>query len=151
YRQGWLAEMRDIWRTRNEGWVASLGASLAVGGVELAVVGLLVRSALDGSLSLAAAVTVLQALLGAAVLSRYEDGNWFLSELARVLDRIDRIEETGGDGGGVAIGGTRSADDLPARSIRFENVTFAYPGADRPVFSGLDLEIAAGQSLAIVG
>jgi ATP-binding cassette subfamily B protein len=39
----------------------------------------------------------------------------------------------------------------PERAIRFENVAFAYPGADRPVIEGLDLEVAAGSSLAIVG
>jgi ABC-type multidrug transport system fused ATPase/permease subunit len=151
YRQGWLAEMQEIWRTRSEGWLATFSASVAVGAVELAVVGALVRAALDGDLSLAAAVTVVQAVLGAAVLSRYEDGNWFLSEFARVLDDVESIEAAGAEDGGITAVGTRSADGLPARSIRFENVTFAYPGSDRPVFSGLDLEIAAGQSLAIVG
>jgi ATP-binding cassette subfamily B protein len=34
--------------------------------------------------------------------------------------------------------------------VRFENVSFAYPGREK-VFDGLDLTIAAGQSLAIVG
>jgi len=151
YRQGWLAEMHEIWRTRSEGWLASFAAAIAVGAVELTVVGLLVHRALDGDVTLAVAITVVQAVLGAAVLSRYEDGNWFLSELGRVLARVETIEEAGSDGGGVPVVGTRSADGLPARSIRFDHVTFAYPGSDRPVFSGLDLEIAAGQSLAIVG
>jgi len=151
YRQGWLAEMHEIWRTRSEGWLATFAAAIAVGAVELTVVGLLVHRALDGDVTLAVAITVVQAVLGAAVLSRYEDGNWFLSELGRVLARVETIEEAGSDGGGVPVVGTRSADGLPARSIRFDHVTFAYPGSDRPVFSGLDLEIAAGQSLAIVG
>ncbi|MFB9658322.1 ABC transporter ATP-binding protein [Glycomyces mayteni] len=39
----------------------------------------------------------------------------------------------------------------PQHAIRFENVAFAYPGADRPVIEGLDLDIQAGSSLAIVG
>jgi len=151
YQQGWLAEMHEIWRNRSEGWLASFAAAIAVGAVELTVVGLLVHRALDGDVTLAVAITVVQAVLGAAVLSRYEDGNWFLSELGRVLARVETIEEAGSDGGGVPVVGTRSADGLPARSIRFDHVTFAYPGSDRPVFSGLDLEIAAGQSLAIVG
>ena len=85
YRQGWLAEMHEIWRTRSEGWLASFAAAIAVGAVELTVVGLLVHRALDGDVTLAVAITVVQAVLGAAVLSRYEDGNWFLSELGRVL------------------------------------------------------------------
>ena len=47
--------------------------------------------------------------------------------------------------------GSRSADGLPRESIRFEGVSFAYPGSERPVLDGLDLEIPAGGSLAIVG
>src|SRR5262249_28152283 len=39
---------------------------------------------------------------------------------------------------------------MPAREIRFNNVTFAYPGG-APVLDGFDLTIPAGSSLAIVG
>jgi ABC-type multidrug transport system fused ATPase/permease subunit len=39
---------------------------------------------------------------------------------------------------------------MPAREIRFRNVTFAYPEG-RPVLDGFDLSIPAGSSLAIVG
>jgi ATP-binding cassette subfamily B protein len=45
----------------------------------------------------------------------------------------------------------RDLDGVPRASIRFERVSFTYPGGDRPVFDGLDLEIEAGRSLAIVG
>jgi ATP-binding cassette, subfamily B, bacterial len=48
-------------------------------------------------------------------------------------------------------GGTVDASGRPQRSIRFEGVAFAYPNSSRTVFDGLDLEIHAGQSLAIVG
>ena len=51
----------------------------------------------------------------------------------------------------AAAAGSRTADGLPREAIRFENVTFAYPGTERPVLDGLDLEIPAGASLAIVG
>ena len=40
---------------------------------------------------------------------------------------------------------------MPAREIRFRNVTFAYPGAGEPVLDGFDVAIPAGTSLAIVG
>ena len=33
----------------------------------------------------------------------------------------------------------------------FENVGFAYPGSDRPLLTGIDLELAPGETLAIVG
>jgi ATP-binding cassette, subfamily B, bacterial len=44
-----------------------------------------------------------------------------------------------------------SAEGLPSRALRFEGVHFAYPGAPRPVLAGVDLEIPAGTSLALVG
>jgi ATP-binding cassette subfamily B protein len=47
--------------------------------------------------------------------------------------------------------GVLPADSLPQREIRFENVTFGYPGTAAPALSGLDLLIPAGRSLAIVG
>jgi ATP-binding cassette, subfamily B, bacterial len=35
--------------------------------------------------------------------------------------------------------------------VRIENVTFAYPGADRDAVAGVDLDVPAGSTLALVG
>jgi ATP-binding cassette, subfamily B, bacterial len=35
--------------------------------------------------------------------------------------------------------------------VRLEDVSFAYPGADRPALSGIDLDVPAGRTLALVG
>jgi ATP-binding cassette subfamily B protein len=35
--------------------------------------------------------------------------------------------------------------------VRFEDVSFAYPAADRPALSGIDLDVPAGRTLALVG
>src|SRR5207249_3051179 len=47
-------------------------------------------------------------------------------------------------------GGGLSAEGLPADEIRFDGVTFGYPGGSL-VLDSLDLVIPAGRSLAIVG
>jgi ATP-binding cassette, subfamily B, bacterial len=47
--------------------------------------------------------------------------------------------------------GRASAAGMPARSIRFESVGYRYPGGGQPVYQDLDLELAAGESLALVG
>jgi ATP-binding cassette subfamily B protein len=47
--------------------------------------------------------------------------------------------------------GQLPAGDRPQTSLRFENVSFRYQGQDHDVFRGLDLDIEAGKSLAVVG
>jgi ATP-binding cassette, subfamily B, bacterial len=49
------------------------------------------------------------------------------------------------------LSGSLPAAGLPACEVRFEQVRFRYPGADRDVFDGLNLVIPAGQSTALVG
>jgi ABC-type multidrug transport system fused ATPase/permease subunit len=51
---------------------------------------------------------------------------------------------------GALSSGTRSANHMPAREIRFRDVTFAYPGGSA-VLDRLNLTVPAGSSLAIVG
>jgi ATP-binding cassette, subfamily B, bacterial len=47
--------------------------------------------------------------------------------------------------------GARPADvGTPAR-LRFDGVVFAHPGAARPVLDGVDLDIAPGETVALVG
>src|SRR4029077_7987015 len=51
---------------------------------------------------------------------------------------------------GALAPGTRPAAGLPARDVRFRDVTFAYPGG-AAILEHFDLAIPAGSSLAIVG
>jgi ATP-binding cassette, subfamily B, bacterial MsbA len=46
---------------------------------------------------------------------------------------------------------TRSAPASFNDKIRFRNVFFTYPGADRPVLNGLNLSISKGESIALTG
>jgi ABC-type multidrug transport system fused ATPase/permease subunit len=76
---------------------------------------------------------------------------------ARVADSTDRLREL--LAGPEATGGVR-AGESPApgaavpdrvRVIRFEGVRFAYPGTEREVLAGVDLEIRTDELLAVVG
>jgi ATP-binding cassette, subfamily B, bacterial len=46
---------------------------------------------------------------------------------------------------------TRAVGERPREAVRFEGVRFHYPGKDDEVLGGLDLELRAGTSLAVVG
>jgi ABC-type multidrug transport system fused ATPase/permease subunit len=150
YRASSLAVLTDVWSKRNEGWLLALGLFLLIAGVEAVTLGVAVRDAIVGVVSLGTAVTVAQAVLGAGLLSRYEDLDWASGEAAAAADKVAELEATSRASNSVA-GGARSAEGLPRHSIRFENVSFTYPGRAEPILDAFNLDIEVGRSLAIVG
>ncbi|WFF05920.1 ABC transporter ATP-binding protein [Micromonospora sp. WMMD1076] len=68
---------------------------------------------------------------------------------AQVFDRVRLATTTAPPRPAVADPSAPRAG--PGSRIRFERVTFRYPGADGPVFSELSFEVELGRSLAIVG
>ena len=75
--------------------------------------------------------------------------SWALDGAAAPVAAVLRLQRAMAPAGALSSG-TRSADHLPAREIRFRDVTFAYPGGSA-VLDRLNLAIPAGSSLAIVG
>lgn len=69
----------------------------------------------------------------------YED-NLYLSNLTEYLTH--KVPEQTGD---------RTVGPDPGDGIRFENVSFYYPGAQTPALHNINLHITPGESLAIVG
>jgi ATP-binding cassette subfamily B protein len=150
YRVSSLDVLSDIWRKRNEGWHVAFGVIGLVAVGEAALLLLMVRDTLAGVISLAAAVTVTQAVLVAGQLSRYEEPDWGCSVAASASSTVAELEASTRQIQTVASG-ARSAEGLPGQRICFEQVTFAYPGGTRPILDEFNLEIVAGRSLAIVG
>jgi ATP-binding cassette, subfamily B, bacterial len=84
-----------------------------------------------------------QSTVGAAlhtVGSTYED-HLYLTTLFEFLDHVS-VASTSGDA---------ESGPLPEDGIRFESVSFAYPGAEKPVLSQLTLHLPRGHKLALVG
>lgn len=73
-----------------------------------------------------------------------------LQQMVTALPDVDELEAELRDRT-EALAGTRSADGLPGREVRFEQVSFAYPRSPTDVLAGLDLVVPAGRSTAIVG
>jgi ABC-type multidrug transport system fused ATPase/permease subunit len=107
-------------------------------------------AALDGRLSLGSLVAYATAAVGASMIA-FGGLNWALDGAAAPVAAVTRLSGAMRQAGTIASG-SRQAGGMPARLITFRDVTFAYPASpDRPVVSGLSLEIPAGSSLAIVG
>jgi ATP-binding cassette subfamily B protein len=49
------------------------------------------------------------------------------------------------------LDGAGDPGDAPRAAVRFESVSFRYPAAAKDVLAGVDLELVAGQSTALVG
>jgi ATP-binding cassette subfamily B protein/subfamily B ATP-binding cassette protein MsbA len=69
-----------------------------------------------------------------------------LSGLDRILDLLESPKEMQSTADSVKI----DRRTVTGR-IAFENVSFSYPGTDRPALRNVHLEIAAGQTVALVG
>jgi ATP-binding cassette, subfamily B, bacterial len=109
----------------------------------------LARDAADGRLGLGAVVTFAAAVLGTSAVA-FGGLNWALYTAAPAVAAVFRLDQDMAEAGALPTG-TRSAEGLPARELRFRDVTFAYESSTRPVLDGFDLTIPAGSSLAIVG
>ena len=92
-------------------------------------------------------LTMLVASMSAGSIS-YEDLS--LAEMVNSLPDVDELEDLLHDRG-EDLAGERPAAGMPAREIRFAQVTFGYPRTASDVLKELDLTIPAGRSTAIVG
>jgi ABC-type multidrug transport system fused ATPase/permease subunit len=108
----------------------------------------LASSVANGSLALGAGIVFAQAALGAAAIA-FGGLNWALDGSSAPVAAVLRLQSAMAAAGALSSG-NRPAAGMPAREIRFRDVTFAYPGGS-PVLEHFDLTIPAGSSLAIVG
>jgi len=136
-------------RMRERSLLLSLALVLAANVVVFWMLG---AAGLDGRLSLGSVVAYASAAAGTSMIA-FGGLNWALDGAAAPVAAVARLRATMSRAGLIASG-SRPADGLPARSVAFRDVTFAYPAgseAGPPVLNRLSLEIPAGSSLAIVG
>ncbi|HVM54099.1 MAG TPA: ABC transporter ATP-binding protein [Acidimicrobiales bacterium] len=127
-----------------------LSSLLLVAAANALVFWALASSVIDGDLDLGAVVIYAQAAIGTSMIA-FGGLNWALDGAAAPVAAVLRLEPAMGPAGAL-VRGDRPAADMPAREIRFRDLTFAYPQGDgHPVLDGFDLTIPAGSSLAIVG
>src|SRR5215207_6688902 len=121
---------------------------LLVVAANLVVFGALAAAAAAGRLELDRVVTFAQVAVGTSMLA-FGGLNWAMDGAAAPVAASLRVVPAMAAAGALAPG-TRPAAGRPAAGIRLRGVRFAYPGG-APVLDGVDLDIPAGTSLAIVG
>lgn len=156
YRASALAALRPVWRERRK----ANGVAFAwrtVFGVVVAVLVLtwLLRSAAAGQLSLTHLVLAVQATLGAISLGEFyhesDNGTQFGMQSVSALRRFQEAAAAFDAPQAAESAETAEPAGPLCDGIRFEKVSFAYPGSERLVLDGLDLTIHAGQCTAMVG
>jgi ABC-type multidrug transport system fused ATPase/permease subunit len=117
-------------------------------GANVAVFWSLASAAADGRLTLGEIVVYAQCAVGTSLIA-FGGLGWATDGASAPVAAVWRLLPAMASAGRLASG-RRAADGLPAREIRFRDVTFAYPGG-AAVLDGFNLTIPAGSSLAIVG
>jgi len=123
---------------------------LLVVSANVVVFWVLATAAAGGRISLGEAVVYMQSAVGVSMIA-FGGFSWALDGAAAPVAAVLRLEPAMRPAGALASG-NHPAAAMPAREIRFRDVTFAYPaGPGAPVLERFELTIPAGSSLAIVG
>jgi ATP-binding cassette subfamily B protein len=125
-----------------------LWSLLLVLGANVLVFWSLALDAAAGTLTLAQLVVFAQSAVGTSTIA-FGGLSWTLDGAAAPVAAVLRLESAMRAVGALPAG-TRQAHGVPAREIRFRDVSFAYPGG-ASVLDRVNLTIPAGSSLAIVG
>jgi ATP-binding cassette, subfamily B, bacterial len=123
-------------------------ALLVVTAANLVVFWSLASDARDGRLTIAEVVVFAQSAIGVSMIA-FGGLSWALDGSAAPVAAVLRVEPAMAAAGTLRSGVTPAAA-MPAREVRFKNVSFSYPGGP-PVLERFDLTIPAGSSIAIVG
>jgi ATP-binding cassette subfamily B protein len=148
--QLWDGATEHLWRIhRSNTFIRALGQLIFavgyVGSVLLVVRGVIIHHGQPGDVVLAitlAAQVNAQVTIGLGLV-------YNLQGMAKILGRYDWLKEIVARN--LPIEPDRPTPATIGRGITFENLSFHYPGTDAPVLGGVNLELPAGSTVAIVG
>ena len=147
-RGEWLNSVSQQWRSQRRGLLIGVTAATGAALVNLVVFGLIGLDAAKGLISLSAALIFLRAAQSFTALGQLGAADFVIEHGAASLPALLELERLAGPP--EAPGARDLPVEAPAVDIRFENVSFAYPGG-APVLRDLNLTIPAGSSMALVG
>ncbi|MEQ4207404.1 ABC transporter ATP-binding protein [Actinopolymorpha sp. B9G3] len=154
----WNNAQHLVWASRNssvKGTLLVLVAPMAAGATILVA---LIVDVERGVVGAGLLVTLLQAVSAMAAFGPHTDPQTALAHTMSRISVLDRIRSEQGlphlprpaRRPVTTAPRERPEEPVPA-AIRLVDVAFTYPSAERPTLNGLNLEVPAGQSLALVG
>jgi ATP-binding cassette, subfamily B, bacterial len=143
-----LGELR---RRRARSWRRLPVATLPVVVAVIVALVLVAQAASAGDIGVGALVVYAQAVIASLALGAPTEFDLYVEEASAVVNAVRDLEEASGTDPRLRLGGTGHVGAKPEREVRFESVSFRYPGHEGVVLQHLDLVIPAGHSLAIVG
>ncbi|MER5180150.1 ABC transporter ATP-binding protein [Streptomyces sp. NPDC002896] len=156
HRRHLMGMFEPLWRrTVHTSW-ENIGHGIVVLGCLLAVFVPAAAGGADGTYSAAVATAVLSAGWSLVSLVDYADGRDVAGAEAAIeaTEELEKLLPVSDDAGALHAGRVpRQGAQMPDGSlhVRFESVSFCYPGTEHTVLDGLDLEIRPGELLAVVG
>src|ERR1700677_1111601 len=149
HRDKWLAGMQPSWRQMRRFSNRALLFGVVVAAMYVVGAGLLAPPAWHHDISLGTVAVMLPMLPSTMQVGGVSAADVTLEAMLASVPDLDELVArlrvtTAGSGGESAAG-------RPASSIRFEAIGYRYPSGGRPVYEGLDFDLTAGRSLALVG
>ena len=153
HRDEWLSAMEPTWhelrRLSSRVWLAG-GLVLVTYALAAGTLG---WAADHREISLRVLATMLPMLPASMLVGSITLADISLAQMLASLPDLDELTSSLEDRArsADAAGGALPAVGLPRRCVRFEGVSFAYPGRTERVLADLDLELPFGESLGLVG
>ena len=148
FAREWHTAMAEIWRLRRGGVKSGAAVFALLFAAHVLVLARIAGAASAGSLGLGSLAVVLQAVVATRGIGGVPYGFHEVQYGLSAIPAMTRLEVMLADApdlqGSASVPALRDA-------IRVEGVRFRYPRGDREVLAGVDFEIPAGSSVAIVG
>ncbi|MFD8212202.1 ATP-binding cassette domain-containing protein [Streptomyces sp. NPDC059697] len=150
HRTAFLAQTQPIWEQRRRKFSENWRSLLA--GIVAMFLGLSAIASGSASHDPGTVAQDVSALLAAMWLGSLGYGSFDVEHgmpMAQAADQLRRERNRIGESS-PAVPPPRDRTKTPP-TVRFHELSFSYPGSGQPVLNGLDLEVRAGEVLAIVG
>lgn len=148
YESGTRDHMLGAWSSRRDFTPSLIAVLVWIAVLDVVALVLLANGATGGDVTLAELTFALTAIMALNPTGAVNQDDVLMSFAAASIGRIAAAEAALATGDANTPTGTVPPGPL---AVRFAGVTYRYPGTDRDVLAGVDVELRSGERVAIVG